>query len=96
MLAADDKEEDGADGEEEEEDGQDHDGDEVGVEGVRVHGRADDGGDGEGGLEEGEVAQRGLPVLQTTLDLGRHKMSETLFSKEHSVCFASSSSRSPF
>ena len=69
MLPAEDEEEDGADGEEEEEDGQDHDGDEVGVKGV-VHGGGDDGGDGEGGLEEGEIAQRGLPILQTTLDLG--------------------------
>ena len=78
MLPADDEEEDGADGEEEEEDGQDHDGDEVGVEGV-LHGGGDDGGDGEGGLEEGEVAQRGLPVLQTTLDLGS-KLSGTFSS----------------
>ena len=69
VMPAEDEEEDGADGEEEEEDGQDHDGNEVGVEGV-LHGGGDDGGDGEGGLEEGEIAQRGLPVLQTTLDLG--------------------------
>ena len=78
MLPADDEEEDGADGEEEEKDGQDHDGDEVGVEGV-LHGGGDDGGDGEGGLEEGEVAQRGLSVLQTTLDLGS-KLSGTFSS----------------
>ena len=68
MLPADHEEEDGADGEEEEEDGEDDYGDEVRVEGV-VHGGGDDGGDGEGGLEEGEVAQRCLPVLKTTLDL---------------------------
>ena len=69
MLAAEYEEEDGANGEKEKEDGQDNDGDEVGVEGV-VHGGGDDGGDGEGGLEEGEIAQRSLPVLQSTLDLG--------------------------
>ena len=82
MLAAEDEEEDGADGEEEEEDGQDDDGDEVGVEGV-LHGGGDDGGDGEGGLEEGEVAQRGLPVLQTTLDLGSKFVRDILLSSVH-------------
>ena len=68
MLAAEDEEEDGANGEKEKEDGQDNDGDEVGVEGV-IHGGGDDGGKGEGGLEKGEVPQGCLPVFQTALYL---------------------------
>ena len=89
MLPADNEEEDGADGEEEEEDGQDDDGDEVGVKGV-VHGGGDDGGDGEGGLEEGEVAQRCLPVLKTALDLWKKKNCQ-----EHISFIINTSSTSP-
>ena len=89
MLPADNEEEDGADGEEEEEDGQDDDGDEVGVKGV-VHGGGDDGGDGEGGLEEGEVAQRCLPVLKTALDLWDKKLSGThLLHHQHIIHISS-------
>ena len=83
MLTADDEEEDGADGEEEKDKGEDDDGDEVGVEGRVVHGGGDDGGDGEGGLEEGEIAQRGLPVLQTTLDLGSKIVRDILLGRVH-------------
>ena len=78
MLPTDDKEEDGADGEDEEEEGEDDDGDEVGVEGGVVHGGGDDGGDGEGRLEEGEIAQRSLSVFQTALDLASEIVKDIL------------------
>ena len=82
MLAADDKEEDGADGEEEKEEGQHHDGQQVRVEGL-LHGGGDDAGDGDGWLEEGEVAQGGLAVLQAALDL-RHRLNTLRSSRSSS------------